>query len=353
MPLDATLDPQAQRHPQPVVPPTAERRMGEVDVLVPDEPELPASAATPISFDIAAEPAPPPPTIDFDIDPIAPVPAPSVRAPHVPLMRVETLAATFQEVEFLSSLGLWDDASDVLKAYLEGSSAPAPIAYFELMRLYALDEDTVGEAAVRRRYAQVFGSKAPPLEQITAASGLQARAELASHITRSWRTPQALDMIDDLLFAAPGPDKALSLEAGRDLLCLYQVALELDRQEEIGQDGGDDATSGLAPWAHADDADQAHAAVQAAAGYGAPHEFGLDLDLDAAPQLLPEPEAFGDGGLTLVPPQEDPQEVDSMMVEFEALRRGAAGREDRTDVPDDHDPFSAAVAHESRRPLPR
>ncbi|QJW84239.1 hypothetical protein HK414_11520 [Ramlibacter terrae] len=110
----------------------------------------------------------------------------------------------------------------MLKTYIEDSSGPAPIAYFELMRLYDHADDAAGPAAVRRRYLQVFGAEPPALEQIAAPHGLQARAELAARITRNWGKPQALDMIEDLLFAAPAPDKALSLEAGRDLLCLFR-----------------------------------------------------------------------------------------------------------------------------------
>lgn len=280
----------------------------------------------------------------------APVPAdlppldvPAFAAAPLPVdpgssMRVETLAATFQEVEFLTSLGLWGDASDVLKAYVEDAGSPAPVAYFELLRLYGHAGDEGGATAVRRRYAQVFGAEAPSLPQIEAPQGLQARAELTARITRNWGRPQALEMIEDLLFAVPSPDRALSLEAGRDLLCLYQVASELQRQDAAGEGAGDE--HGLAPWANSGDVE---GAADFAGGYG----FGLDLDLGApahageVAMAEPEPEARPELHLELAP--------DPLLEEFEAARRGDAPPAGDAA----QDPFSAAVAHEGRRPLSR
>ncbi|HEY8360469.1 MAG TPA: hypothetical protein VIL30_23690 [Ramlibacter sp.] len=354
-PLDSRLDDSVLPTPEPVPQPQPQVVERTADAPRPAAaPVRPAPAwtveggvvlpAVPVA---RAELAP----LDFELQPPAPAPAQAAPVVHGPQLRVETLAATFQEVEFLTSLGLWGDASDVLKKYIEDSSAPAPIAYFELMRLYDHADDAVGMGAVRRRYAQVFGAEPPPLEQINGPHGLQSRAELAARITRNWGKPQSLDMIEDLLFAVPVPDKALSLEAGRDLLCLYQVAMELQREDAAGAGGTDE--HGLAPWAHAEDAGQAHAAAQAAADFAGGYDFALDLDLNAqaAPVLQPEPE------LPAEPLELEDPEADFLLAEFEAATRGEilpreTPRLDPAPAPD-HDAFSDAVANEGRRPLPR
>lgn len=359
-PLDSTLDSVAPRH-EPPAPQEADLDAA-ADLPPPAAPTQPARQppAWTVEGGVVipnpqAQPQPQPAAraelqpLDFDLPAVA-VPVAPAPAPHGPQVRVETLAATFQEVEFLTSLGLWGDASDVLKTYIEDSSRPAPIAYFELMRLYEHAEDGAGIAAVRRRYAQVFGAEPPPLAQIDAPQGLQARAELAARITRNWGKPQALGMIEELLFAVPAPDKALSLEAGRDLLCLYQVATELQR-EEAAAPGVEHEEHGLAPWAHAEDAAQAHAAAQDAADFSGGYSFGLDLDLGAAAAPLPEPQQpVAEEPLQLREPEDDP-----LLAEFEAAIRGdsAARRPPPQPGPADLDPFSDAVAHESRRPLPR
>lgn len=335
------LDPAPDLAPDSELPPPD---AAQPALELPPEPG-PESVAAPLAAPVALQPVTAAASvgpIDFDLEPRRP--AAAVPGP----LRVETLAATFQEVEFLASLGLWEDATDALKAYLEDSAAPAPIAFFELMRLYAHHEDMAAVAAVRRRYAQVIGSEAPAMAQINGPFGLQSRTELSSRITRHWGKPQVLSVIEDMLFAVPAPERALSLEAGRDLLCLYQVALELQRAPQSAAGGGEDAQDhALAPWAQATDV---QAAAQAAADASGGLGFALDLDLSAPAGALavslPEPQA----------PQEDDAdaEVDPLLAEFEALAGpGSVHKPQPPTADSDEDAFSAAVALESRRPLPR
>lgn len=253
------------------------------------------------------------------------------------VMRVETLAATFEEVEFLSSLGLASDAMDVLKAYLQDSSNPAPIAFFELMRLCGQAEDPAAVAMVRRRYEKAFGCAPPGLGQVTEPRGLDGMSQLSAAVTRAWGQPDVLDIIEDALFSVPPVGAALTLQAGRDLICLHGLALNLAAETAGGQaaDGGTDV---LAPWAHAEDTAGALAATQDAVDSQGGGPFALDIDLGAAAQALPEKdEALEE--FRLAP----------MLAEMQATAAREAEQRNRRD---EEDAFSAAMSSE-RVPVSR
>jgi len=252
-----------------------------------------------------------PPPLEFDIAPPAPILRRSAAAASP--LRVETLAVNLQEVEFLASIGLRGDAADVLGSYIGDRGQSAPVAYFELMRLYAHANDADALEAVRARYTQAFGVEPPPLAQIDAPGGLQARPDLAAQVARVWGTPQVLETIADLLFAVPDNDQALSPETARDLVCLHKVASQLQREDAAGTGGvRGSAGHGFAPAAPAGEAGPA----RASSGL----DLDLDLDLDAlASELQPRADAA-----TASLPLDDPSDV----------------------------PGEAAL-HGSRRPLPR
>ena len=272
--------------------------------------------------------------IDFE------VPAGAAHAPVVDgALRVETLAATFEEVEFLSSLGLASDAMDVLKTYLQDSSAPAPLAFLELMRLCDQDDDAAGLASVRRRYVHVFGTEPPRLQDVTASLGLESLPQLSARITRAWGTPEAPRLIEDSLFKAPAPGMPPTLQAGRDLICLHGLAMALVQEAAHLSAGNAADAHPLAPWAaHADDPAAAHAAAQAVAEAQGGHRFALDIDVTVAPGPLPEPQD-----------RREELELAPLLAELKA----AAAREDALRAQAEaEDAFSAAVASE-RVPVSR
>jgi hypothetical protein len=172
----------------------------------------------------------------------------------------------------------------VLKTYVEDSAGPAPLAFFELMRLADAEGDAHAVAAVRRRYAQVFGVEAPPLAQLTAARGAESLPALSAALTAAWKGGDVLQVIEDALFQVPAPGVSLTLQAGRDLLALYDLAL--GRVIDAAAAEGD--AHPLAPWAHAGDATAALHATQAADDAAGGLRFALDVDLGAAPEPLAE-----------------------------------------------------------------
>jgi hypothetical protein len=277
-------------------------------------------------------------TIDFDL-PAVPA-ARTHRSAADGVLRVETLAATFAEAEFLCSLGLSRDAADVLKTYLQDSASPAPVAFFELMRLWGASDDSGAVAAVRRRYVQVFGAEPPAPEQVGPGPGLDSLPALSARITAAWGTSEVLALIEDALFSVPDPAAPLTLQAGRDLLCLHDVAMRLQAERAESAAGIDADGHALAPWAHVDDPAAAHAAM-----YSAEADVpAVDIDLDAVPppEPLPQPEFDPAMELSLDHPDVAPLIAEMQAAARAAEERAAAARR----MDQEEDAFSAAVASE-------
>ena len=209
-------------------------------------------------------------------------------------LRVETLAATLGEADFLSSMGLLGEAMDVLKAYLQDSARPSPLAYLDLMQLCEQAEDPAGMASVRCRYAQTYGVEAPRLAQVARDGGLDTLPELAGRITRAWHGPDALSTLQDVLFSAPTPSAPVTLQAVRELLSLHALVLAETGASAGMHCGGLADGQPLAPWADAGSAQATQHALDELAYAEVGVNPGLDLDLGAAmPAPLPEPEPSG------------------------------------------------------------
>lgn len=272
--------------------------------------------------------------VDFELPP----PAAAVRRPGSGVLRVETLTATFEEVEFLTSLGLSQDATDVLKAYLQDSAAPAPLAWFELMRLCQQHEDAAAVATVRRRYAHMYGADAPRLDKLAAPFGLESVPDLSARIIAAWGRPEVLDVIEEALFKVPQPGSSMTLQAGRDLLCLHDLALRLAADAaapDLDAAAPDDHP--LAPWAHLEDPAAAEAAAQTVADAESGRHFALDVDLGAGTEVLPE--------------QVPEPDLAPLLEEMQAAAREEAARQAARQA-EDEDAFSAAMASE-RVPVSR
>jgi hypothetical protein len=326
--VDARRDPQDSSLgavPEAVVPQPVAAEPQPAPVVIPPRAEKQVTRrAVPVAA--TAAPAPVVPNlIEFEL------PQQPPRRATSGVLRVETLAATFDEVEFLASMGLQSDAMDVLKSYLQDSSNPAPLAFFELMRLCDEGEDATALPMVRRRYVQAFGMEAPRLEQVTAPVGLESRRDLCTRITKAWGRQEALDIIEEALFTVPKPGASLTLHAARDLLCLYDLGMALMTESAGSTGSGLEADAHpVAPWADAQDAQQAaNSAAEAQGGYA----FALDVDLNAAPEALPDS----------VPPPE----VAPLLANLQA-----AAREQARKAQEDEDAFSAAVASD-RLPMSR
>lgn len=283
--------------------------------------------------------------------PVAPVVQPAASEPPArrspralphPALRVETLAACLREVEFLCSLGMWGDAMDALKAYLQDSDAPAPLGFHELMRICVETNDAAGLAAVRRRYTHTFGVEPPAFEQLVADDGLDDHEAFMRSVQAVWGTPRVLGLIEQRLFSAAPEGEPLSLRAAHDLLELHTLARAMVRETGASAGIAEPAGSPLAPWAGAEDADAAQAAAQAVGEVSEAHRFAIDIDLDAAPAPLPA---------SVAEPRVQPQRT--AVAARRAAPRGAMGVTPLENGGSDDALFDAVMAVEGRRALVR
>ncbi|HEX2546462.1 MAG TPA: hypothetical protein VHL79_16390, partial [Ramlibacter sp.] len=208
-------------------------------------------------------------------------------------------------------------------------------------RLCDQADDPGAIPTIRRRYTQAFGVPAPELAQVTEAKGLDGMPQLSARITAAWGRAEALELIEDGLFSVPPPHAALTLQAGRDLICLYDLALALLAENAAPQSNADAEAHPLAPWAaNGDDPGLA----QALAGDALPdadggHQFALDVDLTASPEPLPD--------------RQDPEllELELAPLLEEMKEQAKRNAKVRATTPEE-DAFSAAMASE-RGPISR
>jgi hypothetical protein len=262
---------------------------------------------------------------------------PTAVGPTSGLLRVETLAATLEEVDFLTSLGLYPESMDVVKAYLQDSASPAPVAFFELMRVCGLADDPQAVEAVRRRYAKVFGQPAPRLEQVTDPAGLEAQPAVSAKVIARWAAGDVLPVIEQALFDKPAAGSPLTPQSARDLISLYDMAMLLAAEDQAAVGPRAPQEPALAPWAHAEHAHEAHALARAVVEDFGSHRFAVDIDLTVVPRALPEK-----------PPQPDAQEVAARLMAEKEARQAAAARA----AAEAEEAFNAAVAFE-RTPVSR
>lgn len=279
------------------------------------------------------------------VRPAAVEPAAARRTPRAlphPALRVETLAASLREVEFLCSLGMWGDAMDVLKAYLQDSDAPAPLGFHELMRICVETDDAAGLAAVRRRYTHTFGVEPPAFDQLVADDGLDDHEAFMRRVQAVWGTPRVLGLIEQRLFSAAPEDEPLSLRAAHDLMELHTLARATVRETGASAGIAEPAGSPLAPWAGAEDADAVQAAAQAGGDVSEAHRFAIDIDLDAAPAPLP---------VSVAEPRVQPQRPPAPA--RRGAPRGATAAAALENSSSDDALFDAVMAVEGRRALVR
>lgn len=208
------------------------------------------------------------------------------------VFRVDALASTLQESEFLRSLGLDMDAKAVLRAHITDATSPAPLAYYELMHLCAQGEDTSEIPLLRRRFHEQFDIVAPSMDELGTPGGLERHPKLLARIAAVWPTPRALDIIEKRLFAKPeSADYQISLEAWRDLLWLYDFAQHLQMGPAVEGNAQRSESAVMAPWA---DMDTGGFNVL---DFTRAHNFAVDFDLNAAGA----PDEWSEGELTLEP----------------------------------------------------
>ncbi|MFP5466493.1 MAG: FimV family protein [Gammaproteobacteria bacterium] len=142
----------------------------------------------------------------------------------------EELFDVQQQADFFVSLGQHEQAISILKAHLDESHEPSPLAFLDLLNIY----HTLGRRdeyeTLREEFNQVFNAGAPPFDDFAQGSrGLESYEAAFSRIQALWPHRRVLDLIERSIFRDPmaTDGEVFDLAAYRELLFLHAVAKEI------------------------------------------------------------------------------------------------------------------------------
>lgn len=142
----------------------------------------------------------------------------------------EELFDVQQQADFFVSLGQHEQAISILKAHLDESHEPSPLAYLDLLNIYHSLGRKLDYEALREDFNQVFNAGAPPFDDFSQGSrGLESYEAAFSRIQALWPQRKVLDLIERSIFRDPQATdgEVFDLAAYRELLFLHAVAKEI------------------------------------------------------------------------------------------------------------------------------
>jgi len=194
---------------------------------------------------------PPPDTVpprDLQPAPVAPMdetspamqrtaPLPPQALDDDPLSRpvsVDELIDLEQQAEFFVVLGEEDAAVDLLMAHLRSTGGTSPLPYLKLLEIFRRRGDREAYERMRRRFGQRFNAVAPEWEaDPDKGRDLLDYPDVLATLQAQWPQPlDAMAELENLLFRRRSGEM-FDLPAYRDVLALFSVARELNRQVEV------------------------------------------------------------------------------------------------------------------------
>jgi hypothetical protein len=148
-------------------------------------------------------------------------------------LSVEELIDLEQQAEFFCVLGQDESAIDLLVAHLRSSGGASPMPYLKLLEIYRQREDRAAYERIQKRFNQRFNAVAPDWE----SDPLRGRTlldydDVTARLQQAWHRPvDAMAELETLLFRKTSGE-LFELPAYRDVLVLYAVARDLNRQAE-------------------------------------------------------------------------------------------------------------------------
>lgn len=156
-----------------------------------------------------------------------PVAGVSVGAPVRRLVNAEELFDIRQQAEFFVSLGQTDQAVRILENRISENGEASPLAYLDLLKVFHSLGLKADFRQIREDFNLLFNAKVPDF----AAFGeegreLQDYPHVLAEVEAAWRSPQAADMVEALLFRDQWNEarEVFDLAAFRDLLLLHAIA---------------------------------------------------------------------------------------------------------------------------------
>jgi len=148
-------------------------------------------------------------------------------------VNVEELFDIQQQAEFFVSLGQHEQAINLLQQHIYGATSTSGLAYLDLLHLYHQFERRAEYDQLREEFNRLFMAQVPAFDDYKKQSrGIARYSAAMSRIEAHWKTPQILDVLQELIFRQPEagtPDQGESfdLTAYRELMLLFAIAKDL------------------------------------------------------------------------------------------------------------------------------
>ncbi|CAN5568855.1 hypothetical protein BH11PSE7_BH11PSE7_33980 [soil metagenome] len=192
--------------------------------------------------------------------------------------RIQALIASQHQASLLAYMEQYDEAVDVLLAYIDSQENAPPLAFLDLLNLLRLQERREDYELWSDTLFCTYGCDAPRMEDMDAGderlgpddAAVQRYPAVMMMLTAAWPSPDVLPVIEELLLGTPDGIDLLSAAAYRELLWLHAIAVEV-----CGAPGNTAAP--LEPDLQADPTNSDHDPSA--------QDGGLDFDLDAMPVL--------------------------------------------------------------------
>ena len=162
--------------------------------------------------------------VDVDVSALSPLAEPPRKSLRI---HPEDLADVQQHADFFVSLGQYNQAIEVLRAYIGDHPTGSPVAYLDLLQIYQSLGRNTDYLQLGHAFEEVFNAVVPePTLFKHTGSGLEDYPDVLHDIETAWGTPDVLVMLEELVRSTPhakaGP---FALGAYRELLLLHAVAL--------------------------------------------------------------------------------------------------------------------------------
>jgi hypothetical protein len=144
---------------------------------------------------------------------------------------VEELIDLVQQAEVFCVLGQDESASDLLMAHLRSSGGGSPMPNLKLLEIYRQRADRDAYERIQRRFTQRFNAIAPDWDSdLQRGRSLLDYDDVTARLQQAWERPvDAMAELETLLFRKTSGE-LFELPAYRDVLVLYAVARDLNRQ---------------------------------------------------------------------------------------------------------------------------
>lgn len=151
------------------------------------------------------------------------------------LLKAEELIDIQQQAAFFQSIGDPDRAVAVLENHLQQQAEASPLVWLDLLDTYHELDRRQDYERVRAVFEEHFHTQVADFDAFGGRQdGLEGYGATLERIVQLWPSPDVLEVIEDALLRRPGAgaSEALDLEAYRELVLLYNVARDLEEQEE-------------------------------------------------------------------------------------------------------------------------